>query len=64
MAATLYDRWAAQVKVSTEHADFFVRNLVAISAKKRIGLAVKQPLALIMTLSETWLNTGGRGAWG
>ncbi|RVO81905.1 phage major capsid protein [Sinorhizobium medicae] len=45
-AATLYDRWAARVEVSTEHADFFVRNLVAILAEERIGLAVKQPLAL------------------
>lgn len=46
VAATLYDRWAARVEVSTEHADFFVRNLVAILAEERIGLAVKQPLAL------------------
>lgn len=45
-AGTLYDRWAARVEVSTEHADFFVRNLVAILAEERIGLAVKQPLAL------------------
>lgn len=45
-AATLYDRWAARVEVSTEHSDFFVRNLVAILAEERIGLAVKQPLAL------------------
>lgn len=45
-AATLYDRWEARVEVSTEHADFFVRNLIAIRAEERIGLAVKQPLAL------------------
>jgi HK97 family phage major capsid protein len=45
-AATLYDRWAARVEVSTEHSDFFVRNLVAVLAEERIGLAVKQPLAL------------------
>ncbi|WP_245465547.1 phage major capsid protein [Mesorhizobium sp. M6A.T.Ce.TU.016.01.1.1] len=45
-AGTLYDRWAARVEVSTEHADFFVRNLVAILAEERIGLAVKQPTAL------------------
>ncbi|MDX0773563.1 hypothetical protein GOD44_03700 [Sinorhizobium medicae] len=35
-----------RVDVSTEHSDFFVRNLVAILAEARIGLAVKQPLAL------------------
>lgn len=45
-AATVYDRWEARVEVSTEHADYFVRNLVAILAEERIGLAVKQPLAL------------------
>ncbi|GLS35377.1 nucleoid-structuring protein H-NS [Mesorhizobium tianshanense] len=45
-AGTLYDRWAARVEVSTEHADFFVRNLVAILAEERIGLAVKQATAL------------------
>ncbi|WP_273699639.1 phage major capsid protein [Paracoccus sphaerophysae] len=46
VAATLYDRWAASVMVSTEHADFFTRNLVAILAEKRIALAVKRPAAL------------------
>jgi len=45
-AATLYDRWAPRVEVSTEHADFFVRNLVAILCEERIGLAVKQSAAL------------------
>jgi len=45
-AATLYDRWAPRVEVSTEHADFFVRNLVAVLAEERIGLAVKQTKAL------------------
>jgi HK97 family phage major capsid protein len=44
---TLYDRWEPRVEVSTEHADFFVRNLVAIRAEERIGLAVKRPEALI-----------------
>lgn len=44
---TLYDRWQARVEVSTEHADFFTRNLVAILAEERIGLGVKQPQALV-----------------
>ena len=46
-AATLYDRWAARVEVSTEHADFFTRNLVAILAEERLGLAIKQRSALV-----------------
>ena len=32
-AATLYDRWSPRVENSTEHADFFTRNLVAILAE-------------------------------
>lgn len=46
-AQTLYDRWAARVEVSTEHADYFTRNMVAILAEERIGFAAKQPQALI-----------------
>jgi len=45
-AATLYDRWTPRVEVSTEHADFFTRNMVAILAEERIALAVKNALAL------------------
>jgi len=45
-AATLYDRWTPRVEVSTEHADFFTRNLVAILAEQRLALATKQPAAL------------------
>jgi HK97 family phage major capsid protein len=45
-AATLYDRWTPRVEVSTEHADFFTRNLVAILAEQRLALAVKQAAAL------------------
>lgn len=45
-AATLYDRWEARIEVSTEHADFFVKNMVAILCEERLGLAVKNPLAL------------------
>lgn len=44
---TVYDRWEPRVEVSTEHADFFTRNLMAIRAEERIGLAVKRPEAMI-----------------
>jgi HK97 family phage major capsid protein len=46
-AQTLYDRWDPRVEVSTEHADFFVRNMVAILCEERIALATKKPEALI-----------------
>lgn len=45
-AATLYDRWEPRVEVSTEHSDFFTKNLVAILCEERIALAVKNTLAL------------------
>jgi HK97 family phage major capsid protein len=41
-SATLYDRWSPRVEISTEHSDFFVRNMVAILAEERIGLGVKR----------------------
>jgi hypothetical protein len=43
---TLYDRWAPRVEIATEHADYFIKNMVAILAEERIGLAVKQAAAL------------------
>lgn len=46
-AATLYDRWQPRVEVSTEHADYFVKNLVAVRAEERLALAIKQAGALI-----------------
>jgi HK97 family phage major capsid protein len=42
-SATLYDRMAARVEVSTEDSDNFRRNLVTLLAEERVGLAVKQP---------------------
>lgn len=45
-AATIYDRWSPRVEVSTEHDDFFTRNLVAILAEQRLALATKNALAL------------------
>jgi HK97 family phage major capsid protein len=45
-AATLYDRWTPRVEVSTEHSDFFVRNLVAILAEERIAVAIKRAAAV------------------
>lgn len=36
-------RMAATVEISTEHSDFFVRNLIAVKAEERLGLATKMP---------------------
>jgi HK97 family phage major capsid protein len=44
-AATLYDREGANVALSTEDGDNFVKNMVTIRAEERLGLAIKQALA-------------------
>ena len=45
-AATLYDREGANVALSTEDGDNFVKNMVTIRAEERLGLAIKQATAL------------------
>lgn len=47
LGATIYDRSAPSVRVATEHADFFVRNALAILAEQRLALAVKRPEAFV-----------------
>jgi HK97 family phage major capsid protein len=46
-AAQLRDRMEMQVEISTEHQDYFVKNLVAIRAEKRVALVVQRPQAFI-----------------
>ena len=46
-AATIYDRWQARVEVSTEHSDFFIRNMIAILCEERLALAVKKAGGLV-----------------
>lgn len=47
VAAEIRDRQGMQVEISTEHADFFVRNLIAIRAEKRLALVTKRPLSFV-----------------
>jgi HK97 family phage major capsid protein len=42
IAAEIRDRMEMQVEISTEHSDYFVRNLVAIRAEKRLALITKR----------------------
>lgn len=47
MGAQVFDREDAAVEVSTDHDDYFVRNLVAIRAEERLALAVNRPESFV-----------------
>jgi hypothetical protein len=45
--AVLWDREQSTVSVTDSHADFFIRNLVAILAEERVAFAVTRPTAFV-----------------
>jgi HK97 family phage major capsid protein len=45
--AQLYDREDASIRISEQHADFFIRNAIVILAEQRLALAVKRPEAFV-----------------
>lgn len=45
--AVVLDRNEARAEISTEHSDYFVRNLAALLVEERIGLAVLHPSAYV-----------------
>ena len=47
LGAQLYDREQASIRIAEQHADFFIRNAVAILAEQRIALAVKRPESFV-----------------
>lgn len=47
MGAHIWDRQEATIDVSTEHSDFFTKNLVAIRAEERLALTIYRPAAFI-----------------
>jgi HK97 family phage major capsid protein len=51
--AQLYDREQASIRISEQHADFFVRNAIVILAEQRLALAVKRPEAFVKVTFDT-----------
>lgn len=47
LAAEVFDREDATVRVAEQHADFFVRNMVAILAEQRLALAIYRAAAIV-----------------
>lgn len=46
-AATIRDRETVNIEVSTEHSDFFIKNMVAIRCEERLALLVRRPASYI-----------------
>lgn len=54
MGATLWDREEVMVRVAEQHADFFIKGMVAMICEERLALTVEHPLALVTgTLANT-----------
>lgn len=47
MGAAIFDRDDMNIRIADQHADFFVRNLVAILCEERLALAVLRPEAFV-----------------
>jgi HK97 family phage major capsid protein len=47
LAAEIFDREDASVRVSDQHADFFTRNMVAVLAEERLALVVYRAAAIV-----------------
>jgi len=47
LAAEIFDREDATVRVAEQHADFFTRTLVAILAEERLAIAVYRAAAIV-----------------
>ncbi len=45
--AQIYDRESPSIRISEQHADFFVRNAIVILAEQRLALAVKRPESFV-----------------
>lgn len=62
MGATIYDRMAVEVMISTENADDFETNRATMRCEERVGLAVKRPQAFTKGLFSTAIPLINPGA--
>lgn len=53
LACTLFDRQDVTIKIGDQHVDYFIRNLVALLAEKRIGLAWHRPALIVKATVPT-----------
>ncbi len=51
-AARLYDRQQATVEIATQHADYFIRNMLALLCEERAALTIPRPDLLIIGTFE------------
>lgn len=47
LGAKIYDRQQGNIRVSDQHADYFIRNAVLVLAEERIGLVVPRPESFV-----------------
>jgi len=47
LAAEIFDREDASVRIAEQHASFFVQNMVAILAEERLALAITRSAAIV-----------------
>lgn len=47
LGAKVYDRQQSNIRVSDQHADYFVRNAVVVLAEERVGLVVPRPESFV-----------------
>lgn len=48
LGAKVYDRQQGNIRVSDQHADYFIRNAVVVLAEERVGLVVPRPESMVM----------------